>query len=139
MMIVGKIVTGYLADIYGRKTLWVGSCLLTAAYLPLATRFATPDNVAYILLIFGFLYGAPYAVSATYMSEELSGIGSRNRSGDLVQPWPHRRDAVAATDRHGRDALLHRPGHRPSGHRLRRLCADTCAVHQREDVRSESG
>jgi len=69
MMIVGKIVTGYLADIYGRKTLWVGSCLLTAAYLPLATRFATPDNVAYILLIFGFLYGAPYAVSATYMSE----------------------------------------------------------------------
>jgi len=69
MMIVGKIVTGYLADIYGRKTLWVGSCLLTAAYLPLATHFATPDNVAYILLIFGFLYGAPYAVSATYMSE----------------------------------------------------------------------
>ena len=42
---------------------------MTAAYLPLATRFATPDNVAYILLIFGFLYGAPYAVSATYMSE----------------------------------------------------------------------
>ena len=69
MMIVGKIVTGYLADIYGHKILWVGSCLLTAAYLPLATRFATPDNVAYILLVFGFLYGAPYAVSATYMSE----------------------------------------------------------------------
>ena len=70
---------------------------------------------------------------------KLSGIGSRNRSGDLVQPWPHRRDAVAATDRHGLYALLHRPGHRPSGHRLRRLCAGTCAVHQGEDVRSESG
>jgi AAHS family cis,cis-muconate transporter-like MFS transporter len=69
MMVVGKIIAGYLADIYGRRLIWIGSCLLTAVYLPLATAFATANNVAYILLIFGLLYGAPYAVSATYMSE----------------------------------------------------------------------
>jgi AAHS family cis,cis-muconate transporter-like MFS transporter len=69
MMVVGKIITGYLADIYGRRAMWIGSCLLTAIYLPIAIYAASPSNVAYILLIFGFLYGAPYAVSATYMSE----------------------------------------------------------------------
>jgi AAHS family cis,cis-muconate transporter-like MFS transporter len=69
MMVVGKIVTGYLADIYGRRAMWIGSCLLTAVYLPGATYFATDSNVAYVLLVFGLLYGAPYAVSATYMSE----------------------------------------------------------------------
>ena len=69
MMVVGKIIAGYFADIYGRRTIWIASCLLTAVYLPLATYFATAGNVAYVLLIFGLLYGAPYAVSATYMSE----------------------------------------------------------------------
>jgi len=69
MMVVGKIIAGYLADIYGRRVIWIGSCLLTAVYLPLATSFASADNVSYVLLIFGLLYGAPYAVSATYMSE----------------------------------------------------------------------
>jgi AAHS family cis,cis-muconate transporter-like MFS transporter len=69
MMVVGKVIAGYFADIYGRRTIWIGSCLLTAVYLPVATSFATTDNVAYVLLVFGLLYGAPYAVSATYMSE----------------------------------------------------------------------
>jgi AAHS family cis,cis-muconate transporter-like MFS transporter len=31
--------------------------------------FATPASVVYLLLIFGLLYGAPYAINATYMSE----------------------------------------------------------------------
>jgi AAHS family cis,cis-muconate transporter-like MFS transporter len=69
MMIVGKIITGYLGDMFGRKTAWVAAGVATAIYLPLLVNFATPNNVAYLLLIFGFLYGAPYAVSATYMSE----------------------------------------------------------------------
>ncbi len=69
MMCVGKIVTGYLADIFGRKAMWVTSGVLTAIYVPLFIFYATPDNIAYLLLVFGFLYGAPYAVSATYMSE----------------------------------------------------------------------
>jgi len=69
MMVFGKIVTGYLGDIVGRKTMWITSGLLTAIYLPVLIYYATPSNVAYLLLIFGFLYGAPYAVNSTYMSE----------------------------------------------------------------------
>ena len=49
--------------------MWVASGLLTAMYLPVLTASATPANVAYLLLLFGFLYGAPYAVNSTYMSE----------------------------------------------------------------------
>jgi AAHS family cis,cis-muconate transporter-like MFS transporter len=69
MMVLGKVLTGYLADILGRKTMWVVSGLATAIYLPILINFATPSNVPYLLLIFGLLYGAPYAVNATYMSE----------------------------------------------------------------------
>ena len=69
MMVVGKIVTGYLADIVGRRTMWMASGALTAVYLPILIWAATPANVAYLLLVFGFLYGAPYAVNSTYLSE----------------------------------------------------------------------
>ena len=69
MMVLGKVVTGYLADIVGRKPMWVISGVATAIYLPILITFATPANVPYLLLIFGLLYGAPYAVNATYMSE----------------------------------------------------------------------
>lgn len=69
MMVFGKILTGYLADIAGRRALWVVSGLLTAVYLPILVYAATPGNVAYLLLGFGFLYGAPYAVNSTYLSE----------------------------------------------------------------------
>ena len=69
MMVFGKIITGYLADIFGRRAMWIASGMLTAIYLPILIYLATPANVAYLLLMFGFLYGAPYAVSATYMSE----------------------------------------------------------------------
>ena len=69
MMCLGKIVTGYFADIFGRKAMWVAAATLTAVYIPLFIFLATPANIAYLLLVFGFLYGAPYAVNATYMSE----------------------------------------------------------------------
>ena len=68
-MMRGKIVTGYLADVFGRRLMWVISAGLTAAYLPVFVFMATPANVAYLLLLFGFLYGAPYAINSTYMSE----------------------------------------------------------------------
>ena len=49
--------------------MWVASGMLTAIYLPILIYAATPANVPYLLLIFGLLYGAPYAVNSTYMSE----------------------------------------------------------------------
>jgi AAHS family cis,cis-muconate transporter-like MFS transporter len=69
MMVLGKVLTGYLADIFGRRVMWITSGLLTAIYLPFLVSFATPNNVAYLLLVFGLLYGAPYAVNSTYLSE----------------------------------------------------------------------
>jgi MFS transporter, AAHS family, cis,cis-muconate transporter len=96
MMCVGKIVTGYLADIFGRKAMWVASGMLTAVYVPLFIFFATPSNIPYLLLAFGFLYGAPYAVSATYMSESFpasvrgTAVGAAynlGRIGSTLSPW----------------------------------------------------
>jgi MFS transporter, AAHS family, cis,cis-muconate transporter len=69
MMCLGKVLTGYAADIFGRRALWVAAGLLTAVYVPLFVFFATPSTIAYHLLVFGFLYGAPYAVNGAYMSE----------------------------------------------------------------------
>ena len=69
MMVVGKVVTGYLADRAGRRVMWIVSGGLTAAYLPVLVYAATPGNVALLLLAFGFLYGAPYAINSTYLSE----------------------------------------------------------------------
>ena len=69
MMVVGKVITGYMADLVGRRVMWVVSGVLTAVYLPVLVYAATPENVAYLLLVFGFLYGAPYAINSTYLSE----------------------------------------------------------------------
>jgi len=95
MMVFGKVATGYLADIFGRRLLWTLSGVLTAIYVPLFVFSATADNVAYLLLAFGFLYGAPYAVSATYMSESFppgirgTGVGAAyniGRVGATISP-----------------------------------------------------
>lgn len=69
MMCLGKVLTGYAGDIFGRRALWVAAGLLTAVYVPLFVFFGTPSTIAYHLLVFGFLYGAPYAINGTYMSE----------------------------------------------------------------------
>jgi len=69
MSVVGKLITGWLADVTGRKILWVVTGLVAAVYIPFLVHAATRANVAYLLLIFGFLFGAPYAINATYMNE----------------------------------------------------------------------
>jgi AAHS family cis,cis-muconate transporter-like MFS transporter len=74
MMVLGKVITGYLADIFGRRAMWIASGMLTAIYLPVLIYAATPANVAYLLLVFGLLYGAPYAVNSTYMSETFPAV-----------------------------------------------------------------
>ena len=69
MSVIGKVVTGYLADRAGRRAIWIAAGVVTAAYLPVLIYAATPANVAVLLLAFGFLYGAPYAINSTYLSE----------------------------------------------------------------------
>ena len=68
-MIVGKIVAGYLADIVGRRWMYVFGGLSTAVFLPMIVLLHTPENIIVLLTIFGFLYGVPYGVNATYMTE----------------------------------------------------------------------
>ena len=96
MMVFGKVITGYLADIFGRRLMWTtgassDSDLRAAVCLQ---RHARP-TFAYLLLAFGFFYGAPYAVSATYMSESFpvtvrgTGVGTAyniGRIGAIISP-----------------------------------------------------
>ncbi len=42
------------------------------AFLPIIIFYNTPSNIAYLLITFGFLYGIPYGVNATYMAETFS-------------------------------------------------------------------
>lgn len=71
-MILGKIIAGYAADKLGRRVTFVFGTVATAAFLPIIIFFNTPTNIAYLLITFGFLYGIPYGVNATYMAETFS-------------------------------------------------------------------
>lgn len=68
-MIIGKIIAGWLADKFGRRVMYVFGAFGTALFLPLIVFYNSPDNIAYLLILFGFLYGIPYGVNATYMTE----------------------------------------------------------------------
>lgn len=68
-MIVGKIIAGYLADRFGRRAIYIFGGVGTAVFLPIVVMFNTPQNIVVLLTMFGFLYGIPYGVNATYMTE----------------------------------------------------------------------
>ena len=77
-MVISKVFTGYLGDVFVRRTMWTTSCVLTALYLPILVSFVTPANVAYLLVLFGLLYGSPMAIYMTYLSESFpSGVRGR--------------------------------------------------------------
>ncbi|MGJ7916576.1 MFS transporter [Massilia sp. LXY-6] len=94
-MILGKIVAGWLADRVGRRAIFAFGALGTAVFLPLIVFHHTPDNIVYLLTIFGFLYGIPYGVNATYMTESFetsirgSAVGGAynvGRAGAAIAP-----------------------------------------------------
>lgn len=68
-MILGKIISGWLADKFGRRAIFAFGALGTAVFLPAIVFLNSPDNIVYLLTFFGFLYGVPYGVNATYMTE----------------------------------------------------------------------
>ena len=95
-MIVGKIVAGYLADIFGRRWMYVLGGFGTAVFLPVIVQLHTPGNVIVLLTVFGFLYGVPYGVNATYMTESfetqvrgtaVGGAYNIGRIGAAIAPW----------------------------------------------------
>lgn len=68
-MILGKLFAGLLADKIGRRFSFITGSILTAICLFLIVNYHTPDNIMYFLVAFGFLYGMPFGVYSTYMSE----------------------------------------------------------------------
>lgn len=68
-MILGKIAAGYAADVFGRRWIFVCGGLATALFLPVVVLHHSPSNIVWLLTIFGFLYGVPYGVNATYLTE----------------------------------------------------------------------
>ena len=68
-MILGKILAGMAADKIGRRTVFAFGALGTAVFLPVIVLFQSPENILWMLVVFGFLYGIPYGVNATYMTE----------------------------------------------------------------------
>ena len=68
-MILGKVIAGWLADRFGRRAIFALGAIGAAAFLPVIVLHNSPDNIVYLLVFFGFLYGVPYGVNATYMTE----------------------------------------------------------------------
>lgn len=52
---------------------WAAAALspwaVPAIFLPIIVLFQSPENILWMLVVFGFLYGIPYGVNATYMTE----------------------------------------------------------------------
>ncbi|MCP0916406.1 MFS transporter [Acinetobacter indicus] len=71
-MIFGKVLAGFAADRLGRRFVFSFGAIGTAIFLPVIVLFNSPDNIAYLLIFFGFLYGIPYAINATYMTESFA-------------------------------------------------------------------
>lgn len=68
-MVFGKISAGIISDKFGRRFSFMFGCISTAICLVAIVMFANPTNIIYFLALFGFLYGIPFGVYATFMSE----------------------------------------------------------------------
>jgi AAHS family cis,cis-muconate transporter-like MFS transporter len=67
--VIGKIIAGSLTDYFGRRTIWAASAISTAIAIPVIIHYANAGNVAVLMLIFGFLFGAPMGINSTYLAE----------------------------------------------------------------------
>ena len=94
-MILGKILAGYFADKFGRRVMYAFGAIGTAVFIPIIIFLHTPGNILWLLIIFGFLYGVPYGVNATYMTESfetkfrgtaIGGAYNIGRLGGAVAP-----------------------------------------------------
>lgn len=72
VMIFSKIISGIVADCIGRRIVFVFGTIGTAIFIPILVFCNTTLNIQWLLLIFGFLYGIPYGINATYMTESFA-------------------------------------------------------------------
>ncbi len=68
-MILGKVAAGVCADLFGRRLTFAAGAIGSAAFMPLIVFYHSPSNILWILITFGFIYGVPVGVLATYMTE----------------------------------------------------------------------
>ncbi|MFL9961134.1 MFS transporter [Paraburkholderia sediminicola] len=69
---VGKIVAGWLGDRWSRRGVYVLGCVGAALFLPVIIFLHTRENIIYLMLLFGFLYGVPLGTIGTFMSESFA-------------------------------------------------------------------
>jgi MFS transporter, AAHS family, cis,cis-muconate transporter len=66
---IGKIVAGWLGDRWSRRGVYVLGSFGAAVFLPVIVLFHTRENIQWLMLVFGFLYGVPLGTIGTFMSE----------------------------------------------------------------------
>lgn len=69
---VGKIFAGWLGDRWSRRGVYVFGCVGAALFLPAIIFWHTRENIAVLMLFFGFLYGVPLGTIGTFMSESFA-------------------------------------------------------------------
>ncbi|MFM0551082.1 MFS transporter [Paraburkholderia sediminicola] len=69
---VGKIFAGWLGDRWSRRGVYVLGCVGAAIFLPVIIFWHTRENIAVLMLFFGFLYGVPLGTIGTFMSESFA-------------------------------------------------------------------
>lgn len=72
IMMCTKVIAGIIADKIGRRAVFAFGTMGTAIFIPIIVFGNTPDNILWLMLFFGFLYGIPYGINATYMTESFS-------------------------------------------------------------------
>lgn len=72
IMMCTKVIAGFIADRIGRRAVFAFGTIGTAIFIPIIVFGNTPDNILWLMLFFGFLYGIPYGINATYMTESFS-------------------------------------------------------------------
>ncbi|ENX06199.1 hypothetical protein F898_03144 [Acinetobacter courvalinii] len=68
-MMFAKVLAGFVADRIGRRIVFAFGTIGTALFIPVVVYLHTAENIGWLMLIFGFLYGIPYAINATYLTE----------------------------------------------------------------------
>ena len=87
------VAAGVCADLFGRRLTFAAGAIGSAAFMPLIVFYHSPSNILWILITFGFIYGVPVGVLATYMTELLhprprlgGGTAYLGRIGAAVAP-----------------------------------------------------
>lgn len=69
---VSKIAAGWVGDVWTRRGVYVLGCIGVALFLPAIIFFHTHDNIVWLMLCFGFLYGVPLGTMGAFMSESFA-------------------------------------------------------------------